>query len=260
MRLFGNKEICPICGQPAKGLFNIKIKDDVTLCKECSEKIAIEPSMRQFQTVDDIKDHLAYREENLKLFQSFSPTNEVKFGNCYFREDKELKKWCFVSPQNSANPELFDYDEIIDYEFTENGEQITTGGLGSAVAGGLLLGSTGAIVGSNVGKKKSKTSINSMQIRISLSNKYRNQILIDLLPLKSEIKSGSLAYTSYKSQADKLVSFLDSLCNKVNAATHSSTESHVSEADEILKFKSLLDSGIISQEEFEAKKKQLLGL
>jgi hypothetical protein len=33
-----------------------------------------------------------------------------------------------------------------------------------------------------------------------------------------------------------------------------------SNADEILKFKNLLDSGIITQEEFDAKKKQLLGL
>ena len=33
-----------------------------------------------------------------------------------------------------------------------------------------------------------------------------------------------------------------------------------STADEILKFKELLDSGILTQEEFEAKKKQLLGL
>ncbi len=33
-----------------------------------------------------------------------------------------------------------------------------------------------------------------------------------------------------------------------------------SDADEILKFKSLLDSGIITQDEFEAKKKQLLGV
>lgn len=34
----------------------------------------------------------------------------------------------------------------------------------------------------------------------------------------------------------------------------------VSSADEIIKFKNLLDQGIITQEEFEAKKKQLLGL
>lgn len=37
-------------------------------------------------------------------------------------------------------------------------------------------------------------------------------------------------------------------------------DSSVSAADEIKKFKELLDSGIITQEEFDAKKKQLLGL
>lgn len=37
------------------------------------------------------------------------------------------------------------------------------------------------------------------------------------------------------------------------------TTAGVSEADEIMKFKSLLDDGLISQEEFDAKRKQLLG-
>lgn len=35
---------------------------------------------------------------------------------------------------------------------------------------------------------------------------------------------------------------------------------NISGAEEILKFKKLCDDGIITQEEFEAKKKQLLGL
>lgn len=34
----------------------------------------------------------------------------------------------------------------------------------------------------------------------------------------------------------------------------------ISAADELKKFKELLDSGVITQEEFDAKKKQLLGL
>ena len=34
----------------------------------------------------------------------------------------------------------------------------------------------------------------------------------------------------------------------------------MAEADEIRKFKGLLDAGIITQEEFDAKKKQLLGI
>ena len=37
-------------------------------------------------------------------------------------------------------------------------------------------------------------------------------------------------------------------------------EKQVSEADELSKYKALLDKGAITQEEFDAKKKQLLGL
>lgn len=49
--------------------------------------------------------------------------------------------------------------------------------------------------------------------------------------------------------------------NETQRATQNATTGNaVSTADEIKKFKELLDNGVISQEEFDAKKKQLLGL
>lgn len=48
--------------------------------------------------------------------------------------------------------------------------------------------------------------------------------------------------------------------NRENHPTIVKQEVSQSNADELKKYKNLLDSGIISQEEFEAKKKQLLGL
>ena len=47
---------------------------------------------------------------------------------------------------------------------------------------------------------------------------------------------------------------------KPTAATAIKQEAPKSDADELKKYKELLDSGIITQEEFDAKKKQLLGL
>ena len=47
---------------------------------------------------------------------------------------------------------------------------------------------------------------------------------------------------------------------KMHEGENNSTVAAVSSADELKKFKELLDSGIITQEEFDAKKKQLLGL
>jgi hypothetical protein len=58
--------------------------------------------------------------------------------------------------------------------------------------------------------------------------------------------------------AMKVKTFIEEQMAKV--ATGSTTVQALSPADEITKFKGLLDQGIISAEEFEAKKKQLLGL
>lgn len=262
MALF-KKEICPVCGNIVKGaMFQNKIKDKKTLCADCGAKIDMEVSMLPFQTAEDIKEHLIYREENLNLFKNFSITKELKCGNSYLREDAQMGKWYYsYCEKNPINPPLFDYDEIIDYELTEDGELVAKGGIGSAVVGGAMFGAVGAIVGSNVGKKKTKTVIKDITLRVSLKNKYIQQIKINFIPGGIDVKSGSMSYNTYKYAADSAVSFFDNLCSKAKeTATTSTQTASMSSADEILKFKNLLDSGIITQEEFEAKKKELLGL
>ena len=53
--------------------------------------------------------------------------------------------------------------------------------------------------------------------------------------------------------------FDEGLKSSNETATKQANEA-VSAADELKKFKELLDSGIITQDEFDAKKKQLLGI
>ena len=48
--------------------------------------------------------------------------------------------------------------------------------------------------------------------------------------------------------------------NQVTENDKQSEKSNISVADEILKFKNLLDIGAITEEEFDTKKKELLGL
>ncbi len=59
-------------------------------------------------------------------------------------------------------------------------------------------------------------------------------------------------------QALELKEYIESVQAKQNNQTTEKVDS--SEADELIKFKQLADEGVITQEEFEAKKKQLLGL
>jgi len=71
---------------------------------------------------------------------------------------------------------------------------------------------------------------------------------------------GSSKYNDLKAKMPEVAEYVN---NKVDECKRNGGKSEVSAfspADEIKKYKDLLDQGIISQEEFETKKKQLLGL
>ena len=75
--------------------------------------------------------------------------------------------------------------------------------------------------------------------------------------------SGAIKFGMIKNRDDVHKAISDLIIarqDKTAPITTVKQEGHQSNADELKKFKELLDSGIISQEEFDAKKKQLLGL
>lgn len=262
MGLFGKKEDCPICGQPVKGVYKLKIKDNVALCWQCASKVKMDVSKLSFQSLDDIKKHLKYREDNKVKFDDFTTSREISIGGVTSKTvigvDEEKKLWYYDS-KKAENPSLFRFDEIIDFELSEDGDTITKGGIGRAVAGGILLGGVGAVVGGITGKKKTKTEIRSINLRVSLSNEYISAISIECVPSGITCKSGSMTYNMYKQTANDLVSLFDHMCSLAENNTNEISTS-TTNADEILRYKQLLDCGAITQEEFDAKKAQLLGL
>ena len=60
--------------------------------------------------------------------------------------------------------------------------------------------------------------------------------------------------------AREIVAFIDKRRKEIKAGANHPIVQQASVADELKKFKELLDMGVINQEEFDAKKKQLLGL
>ena len=61
-------------------------------------------------------------------------------------------------------------------------------------------------------------------------------------------------------EAEIIVAFIRKKIDEVKSAPSNGFVQQTSPAEELKKFKELLDMGIITQEEFDAKKKQLLGL
>lgn len=200
---------------------------------------------------------LLYSANNLKRSKEFMATKKIKN---YFYIDEINKLWCvpkisFWTNELKREKTLFySYSDIVSFELQLDGKTVTSstsGGLGSAVVGGLLFGGVGAIVGSNTGKKHTNTTVNSVYtINITINSMKNPNISIDIDNKKTAnelISALQLIYNLQKSDND----------NRKNTSI-TNNKKDISVADEIKKFKELLDINAITQEEFDTKKKELL--
>lgn len=163
---------------------------------------------------------------------------------------------------------IFKFNEISDYELLENDTTVASGGLGRAVVGGSFLGGAGAIVGGITGKKKTKKIIDMLVLQISTTNIFFPNLMITYINKK--IKNTDKKYISIINDIQKTISGLNYAINKTEPYTipnnHEPEEINNScnlrddPYEEIKKAKELLDLGIITHEEFEQKKKELLNL
>lgn len=255
MGLFSKKETCSICN---KEQTKLKISNGY-ICSNCLRSTGLKlplPSPLKTYTIDDINNLILSNKRNKELIETFNATKKI---GTYIEFDDNNKKWLIPDGFNGKkkNPKVYNYKDIIEFELLEDGDSITKGGLGRAIAGGVLLGGVGAVVGGVTGKKKTKSIVNSLQIKITLNDINNPTIYIPLI--HSKTKTSSFIYkTSYKF-AQEILSTLSVITENSEIDANVNNSSY-SAADEILKFKKLLDNGIITNDEFNIKKKELLGL
>lgn len=222
------KNICPICGNVAKS--KIKVADGV-ICAACTNLTPYYAT----ETIDKLKQ---YQFENQKRKNLFNQTNVIKgvMGDSVFIDDNS--KLFYIGNAKTQNPQYYYFSEISDYTIERIDEKTVTkskGGIGRAVVGGALFGGVGAVVGATTSKKETKNIGGQDLLKITINHPFGT--------FSKQIFSPPLGFST----------FLDKCINQNNKPI-------ASEADELLKFKKLLDDGIITQEEFEIKKKQILGL
>lgn len=194
------------------------------------------------------------KETNIKteISNDFNITRRV--AN-YFYIDESNKKWAIPELGMTGKVKrlrIYKYSDIINFELIEDGNTVTKGGLGRAVAGGVLFGGVGAVIGGATGKKKTKGICSKLQIKITLNNVKTPVEYINLI--MTDFKKDGLVYKAAYNNAQEIISILEVILNSTNI--NSITNNSI--ADEIVKFKQLLDQGVITEEEFERKKQELL--
>ena len=125
MGLF-DKKYCDVCGAKIGFLGNRKLEDG-NLCKDCAGKLSPFFSDRRNSTVAEIKEQLAYREENRQRLDDFSPT--VTFdGSKKVYIDPIGERFIVTGLSNwrGGNPDLISFSQVtnVETDIRENKEEI----------------------------------------------------------------------------------------------------------------------------------------
>lgn len=252
--------ICAICGKRAGFFSKYKIKGKVVVCYDCVEPIIKHKSMMMhldYYSVDQIKFMLDHPEE---LASGLYCPAQFKFSNSEVIFDPLCKTVNTVTA-GVAKSQPINYADIQRYEYQENGKTKGTYGkmIATAALGGIIFGGAGAIVGAMVQGRGTKEIIKSVSVVVvyKVGNNFETfEIRVFDKRFNDPIKKSSGTYNALLNEAQKLMAALDEAMDmKKNQPVN---QDNISVADELLKYKSLLESGLITKEEFEQQKALLL--
>lgn len=246
---------CLICGAPV-GFFEGQVElADGFICENCwsrsggSNAFFELATARRKYTSHHIIEKINSRGLQPTNISNFSPT--LVLDNFEFDDNSKLVK---IKPQ-LEKAQILPYSDIINFGLLENNKSITKGGLGQAITGGVLFGDIGATVGAITGRKITQTKCESLKIKVTVRNRRQPAIFVEYLSFA--VKKSSFVYKTAFENAHRALSALQCA---VDSTTQSEFTLQPDATDEIRKYKQLFDEGIITAEEFEAKKKQIMDI
>lgn len=233
---------CPVCGGKL-GLLNREKSADGLICAGCSNFFYSKLGFRAAKQPTDVL--AAYWVTMEQRRAAFKETDSIYDGDSLFVSiDKSNRLFFFGHRSGDKGPRvIYSFDEVAGYESDADDVMVTqsVGGIGRAVVGAAVAGPVGAIVGAATAKTETRKGRSKESVSIHFA-----------LPLGES----NLPTTVYPGG---MTAFLKS-CKGSPEQPLGTAPAATSSADELLKFKHLLDMGAITEAEYNAKKSQLLGL
>ncbi len=183
-----------------------KLKDGV-ICPKCYKKNQkVMPMLVWRITGEELKDKIDPSRIN---FRNHGYEETFEFGRIKGDENKQVIFFPDTDNEVMENRTLFSLKEVYRVEIIEDNQTVSSGGLGAAVVGDVLLGGVGAIIGSNVGKKKSRGTCAKLSVKIYLDNpmtQYKEVYFINeqKKPVKKDSDEYKQAYQSVSELEAKL--------------------------------------------------------
>ncbi|MBW8038167.1 hypothetical protein E0700_08565 [Lactobacillus helveticus] len=181
-----------------------------------------------------------------KMLPIFQKEATAEFGPYIFDDNRQqiLRKKSFLS-----DPQFINYSNIISYRINQQGHNETKKhGITRAIVGGSIAGGVGAIVGATTGGKQTDY-IDHLGIIVNLKN--GNNFEIVFIRKIEEIKSNTLSARDATSRANSLISILDAIIANNQSSSSQATNTWDQKAEQLKKYKQLLDDNAISQKEYD---------
>ena len=202
--------------------------------------------------------------QNQSLDSNFNITKEIKILASGWTSTKLLidnDNQKFSIQKGNKVSKSYNFSDLINYEVYENGVSKVKGTAGKALIGGAFFGLGGLIVGSSMGKSI-KEKCNQLKLIIRVNDISNPQIVITYIDNVDWDKSG-FTYRNMKENLQEVCSVLEFMINSrtlEETAMSSNQNNQKSNKDQLLELKEMLNEGLITQEEYDQKKKQILGL
>lgn len=282
MGLFGNGKSCSICGGKAGLLSRMKLQDGDYVCADCQMKVSDQIRMDDYKqlTKADFEKCVKDTAANNKKYQSqFSETFAITAGSGHKVLSVDETHGWWVCPEYNR-PMLFSLDEIDSWsvkmdteaDSDDNHEDKGLMDMFNQFAQSSYFASLRA---NHPELPYCPTGYHAtgMKIYVSVSNPYIREAVIDIWKPGWFSDSNEDLQNAYNT-AIQMIEYFQKVKKQDNAQLKTSgtsyqrmgqpeTASKAASSDptaELRKYKGLLDDGIITQDEFNAKKKQLLGL
>ena len=298
MGLFtNNKKLCPICGSPTPRLLASAVEGQ-NLCKECAAKIDLPDGVFNSMTLDDFREYIKCYDANKPLRDSFTETYRYDFGFAMepsdiksFRilEDGEVlyegEKGNFRSYKSNIKERLDELKPRIDeyrmlrhqYEMME---EMRRNMEDSRRDDNFRRDDPDYRDRMTEPDFNIPNPIEKFAVEITLEHPYWKSFYKETgAPKFNSDQPSTIDYLDDYTQkteglhalAQNLMQIIDPQVQEQVIDLHAATQSTQSapqaapvQAEDptvaLPKYKALLDAGVITAEEFEAKKKQLLGL
>lgn len=256
---------CVICGKNLNMFTYRPLKPDKSwCCKECLMKFVKAGGQPLEATVEKVKavvlegKSATYQTDNIEIKFPMTTAEDIKNYVLKYRAIDYIHKL--------SNLDKYDKSIALLLSKLKNGEGVNFAcfclGYGGTnfvlfvTTQRIIYGSVDALIGDSV---KTISIDESYEVTCKVPAKWEAASITGTITI--QVKTQTFAFSIDKNETEKVCNLIDEAIGKISVKQPQVVVNNsLSAADELKKFKDLLDSGIISQEEFDIKKKELLGI